>query len=61
VAVREVADPASARLADPARGGRFAVVGAVPKQEVDAILVAMGGVLLVGDEETAQLGRPQAG
>ncbi len=53
VAIGEVAEPASAGLADPTCCGRFAVVGAAPEQVVDALLVVRGRVLLVGDEETA--------
>src|SRR5437016_4828895 len=39
VAVGQMAEPAAARLADPAGGGGLAVIRAVPQEEVDAPLV----------------------
>src|SRR5260221_82006 len=53
MAVREMTESASADLADPTRCGRFAVIGAVPEEEVDTLLVVRGRVLFVGDEEVA--------
>src|SRR5271167_60085 len=54
VAVGEVAEPAAARLTDPAGGGDgLAVIRAVPQQDVDTPLVIRWRVLLIGDEERA--------
>ena len=42
VAVGEMAEPAFARLGDPAGGGGLAVVGAIAKEQVNALVVSKG-------------------
>src|SRR4051812_43199443 len=51
VAVGEVAESALAWLADPSGGGRLALIGAAPEQEMDTALLVGRRMLLIGDEE----------
>ena len=53
MAIGEVAEPPLAWFTRPARGGGFAVIGAISEEEVNALLVERGRVLFVGDEEAA--------